>query len=79
MKVLDRRKGRDMTQEEIYKDISSASNDGFKYVNYLTNQVIISDKFKTFFNVGDGEVVTDEWLKQNIFSEDKNSYSDKMD
>ena len=48
MKVLDRRKGRDMTQEEIYKDISSASNDGFKYVNYLTNQVIISDKFKTF-------------------------------
>lgn len=79
MKVLDRRKGRDMTQEEIYKDISSASNDGFKYVNYLTNQVIISDKFKTFFNVGDGEVVTDEWLKQNIFPEDKNSYSDKMD
>ena len=64
--------------EKIYEYICGASNDGFKYVNYETGQIVVSDKFKSLFRVSEDEITVDDVMEQKIYTEDRKAYSDKI-
>lgn len=57
--------------EQFYNYISDASEDGFKYVNYVTNKVIVSNKYKEFFGVDQLNIASDGKMFEKVFDEDK--------
>lgn len=67
----------DNSLEELYKYISGASNDGFRYVNYETGHIIISDKFKSLFCVTEDEIATDDDIENRVYIDDRQAYIDK--
>lgn len=70
-------KEKDNSLEELYKYISGASNDGFRYVNYETGHIIISDKFKSLFSVTEDEIATDDDIENRVYIDDRQAYIDK--
>ncbi len=70
-------KENDNSLEELYKYISGASNDGFRYVNYETGHIIISDKFKSLFSVTEDEIATDDDIENRVYIDDRQAYIDK--
>lgn len=71
----DRKSGNSL--EELYKYISGASNAGFRYVDYETGHIIISDKFKSLFGVTEDEIATDADIEKHVYIDDRQAYIDK--
>ncbi|MDE7432135.1 MAG: hypothetical protein K2N34_09520, partial [Lachnospiraceae bacterium] len=67
----------DNSLEELYKFISGASNDGFRYVNYETGHIVISDKFKSLFCISEDEIATDAHVESKVYFDDRQLYIDK--
>lgn len=67
----------DNSLEELYKYISGASNDGFRYVNYETGHIVISDKFKSLFCISEDEIATDAHVESKVYFDDRQLYIDK--
>lgn len=70
-------KENDNSLEELYEYISSASNDGFQYINYDTNYVITSPKWRKLFEVTQ-EDGNDKIVVEKVCDEDRQKFLDKM-
>lgn len=64
--------------EELYEYISSASNDGFQYINFQNGYSIISPKWKQLFEINDEENQYEKIVAEKICSEDRQKFLDKM-
>lgn len=64
--------------EELYEYISGASNDGFQYINYQNDYVIMSSKWKQLFEVSGNEEGSENIVAEKICREDRQIFLDKM-
>lgn len=78
METQQIRKENDNSLEELYEYISSASNDGFQYINFQNGYSIISPKWKQLFEINDGENQYEKIVAEKICSEDRQKFLDKM-
>ncbi|MDE7157092.1 MAG: EAL domain-containing protein [Lachnospiraceae bacterium] len=78
METQQMRKDNDNSLEELYEYISSASNDGFQYINFQNGYSIISPKWKQLFKINDGENQYEKIVAEKICSEDRQKFLDKM-
>lgn len=78
MEIQQIRKENDNSLEELYEYISSASNDGFQYINFQNGYSIISPKWKQLFEINDGENQYEKIVAEKICSEDRQKFLDKM-
>lgn len=78
METQQIRKENDNSLEELYEYISSASNDGFQYINFQNGYSIISPKWKQLFEINDGENQYEKIVEEKICNEDRQKFLDKM-
>ena len=78
METQQIRKENDNSLEELYEYISSASNDGFQYINFQNGYSIISPKWKQLFEINDGENQYEKIVAEKICNEDRQKFLDKM-
>ena len=64
--------------EQFYNYLSDASEEGFKYVNYDTGKVVISNKYKEFFEVDELNLASDGKMLERVFEEDKEIIANKI-
>ena len=64
--------------EQFYNYISDASEDGFKYVNFVTGKVIISNKYREFFDVDELNLASDGKMFEKVFDSDKDLVLSKI-
>lgn len=63
----------------LYEFISSASNEGFRYVNYETGYVIASAKWRDLFGIEKGKENDEKSFKDILFAEDREKFRDKIE
>lgn len=63
----------------LYEFISSASNEGFRYVNYETGYVIASARWRELFGVEKGEENDESSFMDILFVEDREKFRDKLE
>ncbi len=78
METQQIRKENDNSLEELYEYISSASNDGFQYINFQNGYSIISPKWKQLFEINDEENRYEQIVAEKICNEDRQKFLDKM-
>lgn len=61
-------------KEEMYKYISDASNDGFKYINHKTGYTMTSQKWHELFGVEQNQSDNNQILIELINDEDRNNF-----
>lgn len=66
------------TLEQLYEYISSASNDGFQYINYETGYIITSAKWRELFGVSENEEGNDQIVLSKICKEDRENFREKI-
>lgn len=78
METQQIRKENDNSLEELYEYISSASNDGFQYINFQNGYSIISPKWNQLFEINDEENRYEQIVAEKICNEDRQKFLDKM-
>lgn len=63
----------------LYEFISSASNEGFRYVNYETGYVIASAKWRELFGIEKGKENDESLFEDILFKEDREKFRDKIE
>lgn len=63
----------------LYEFISSASNEGFRYVNYDTGYVIVSEKWRTMFGVPKENENDEKKFEELIHPDYRKKFYDKME
>lgn len=63
----------------LYEFISSASNEGFRYLNYETGYVIASARWRELFGIEKGMENDESLFEDILFKEDREKFRDKIE